>query len=123
MSKRQEFNGYPPVTLTLDVSAEALTVCSLIKWHCDNEEAEPEELVELVQRHADALHVLAGDILDGLTAFLQADAEAEAPTEAAPPSLAVRSTDGGHPSSRPTRRKSAPPDTRQETFIDFFGDC
>lgn len=120
--KRQEFDGYAPVTLTVEVSPETLTLCSLIQWHCSNEAA-PEELGELVQHHAEALHILAGDILEGLSAALRADAEPEAPTDAAPPSLAVRSTDGGKPSSRPTRRKSPTVDTHQETFIDFFGDC
>lgn len=107
---RQSFKGYAPVTLTLDVTVEALSLCSLINWQAEHG-ADSEESIAVAKDYPEALIALAQSVTEGLQASLRTGDGAPAPKDP------VRSTGGAKKKSQP-----APTDTEQVTFIDFFAE-
>ena len=106
--QRESFKGYPPRTLSIEVSSESRILCSLIDWHVSNG-ADSEELAAVAGQYPDGLAALARDITAGLQAWLaEPPAEAEA---GAPPVVPIRCTDGDEKPSAPAA---------QQGFIDFF---
>ena len=105
--QRESFKGYPPRTLSIEVSSESRILCSVIDWHVKNG-TDSEELIAVAGQYPEGLAALARDITAGLQAWL---AEPDAATAGAPPVDAVRATDGDE--------KPSPP-TTQQGYIDFF---